>query len=422
MDKFRIKGGVSLKGRVRVSGAKNASLPIMAACLLTEGVSVVKNVPNVRDVWTMKAVLEHIGCNVEFHTDEHTLVIDATNVCNFDAPYELVKQMRASYYVLGPLLARFHKARVSLPGGCAIGARPVDLHIRGLRALGACVDIEHGYIDAKAETLKGEYIFLEGARGPSVGATINVMMCAVLADGETVIEGAAREPEVSDVANFLRKMGAKIEGDGTSVIRIQGVKGLSPAEYSVIPDRIEAGTYILAGAITKGEIEIVGLRPEHLTAFLDKLKEAGVRLDVGNDNVCVYPTDELLSVDVKIAPYPGFPTDLQAQMMALMCVSRGISVISETIFENRFMHVPELQRLGADITLDGHNAIVKGVGHLSGAPVMASDLRASAALVLAGLVADGETEVLRVYHIDRGYEGIEEKLNALGARIERVRG
>ena len=419
MDRLIVYGGKRLKGVVEISGAKNSALPIMAGTLLVEGEFILHNVPRVRDVFTMKEVLENLGAKVKI--EGNTVVIDTRGAVGYEAPYEIVKKMRASYYVLGPLVSRLGRARVSLPGGCAIGARPVDLHIKGLRALSVNVNLIHGYIEAEAERIIGREIFLEGVKGPSVGATINTMMAAVRCEGKTIIDGAAMEPEVVDVANFLKKMGAKIYGEGTRRIEIEGVNQLHPVEYTIIPDRIEAGTYAVAGVITRGDIALKNVRPDHMDAVLTKLKETGAKIDVNNREIRVRGNIEIKATDIRVSPYPGFPTDMQAQFMALLCVADGVSIVTETIFENRFMHVPELMRMGADLTIDGQNVIVRGKHSLSGAPVMASDLRASAALVIAGLVATGKTEISRVYHIDRGYERVEEKLKKLGAEIWRVR-
>ncbi|MEW6685867.1 MAG: UDP-N-acetylglucosamine 1-carboxyvinyltransferase [Candidatus Edwardsbacteria bacterium] len=418
MDKFVIQGGNRLEGRMKISGAKNSALPIMAASLLASGKSRICNIPNVMDVRTMKKMLSLLGAKVEF--ENNVLTIDASGSLNFVAPYELVKTMRASYYVLGPLLARLGQAKVSLPGGCAIGARPIDLHLKGMRELGAEIEVKYGYIEAKAKGLKGAAIFLEGPHGSSVGATINVMMAATLAQGKTVIEHAACEPEVADVAEYLNRMGARISGAGTPLLTIDGVKSLAGAEHTLIPDRIETATLMIASAITKGQIEIEDCFPEHCSAVIEKLQEAGIQIEIETKKIKITGREKRKPLEVIIAPYPGFPTDVQAQLMSLMTVTEGISVITETIFENRFMHVLELQRLGADIRIEGNSAIIKGIKSLSGAPVMASDLRASAALVLAGLVAEGKTEISRIYHLDRGYENFEKKLQALGARIERI--
>ncbi|MGI9330302.1 MAG: UDP-N-acetylglucosamine 1-carboxyvinyltransferase [Gammaproteobacteria bacterium] len=417
MDKFSIKGGVSLQGEVAISGAKNAALPILCACLLSSGPVRLRNVPQLRDVNTSLALLRRMGVAAEFQTDGSVLV-DPGSLENCFAPYELVKTMRASVLVLGPLISRFGRADVSLPGGCAIGARPVDLHVNGLRALGARVKIEDGYISATAKRLGGAVLHMEKV---TVTGTENLMMAAVLADGQTVIDNAAREPEVEDLADFLNHLGARITGAGTARIEIEGVEALQGGEYAVQPDRIEAGTFLIAAAITAGRVRLLGVVPVHLEAILQKLREAGFSITSGDDWVELDATGaRAQAVDVSTAPYPGFPTDMQAQFMALNCVAEGIGAVTENVFENRFMHVPELQRMGADIRLEGHTAIVRGVESLHSAPVMATDLRASAGLVLAGLVAEGETLVERIYHIDRGYQRIEEKLQALGARIRRL--
>lgn len=415
MDKIVIKGGKRLHGKVKIGGAKNAVLPVMAACLLTRGVSVIKNVPNLKDVATMASVLEQLGVRTERGGD--VIKIDSSRVDSCEAPYDLVRTMRASIYVLGPLLASMGEARVSLPGGCAWGPRPVDLHIRAMRELGATVAINHGYIDSEARRLKGSNVTFSA---PSVGATANTMMAASRARGQTVITNAAKEPEITALADFINLMGGKISGAGSDVITVEGVDELSPAEVKVVPDRIETGTYMIAGAITAGQIEIVDCVPEHVESVTVKLVQCGVAVETSRNRIKVKGKKTIDSVDAVTAPYPGFPTDMQAQYMALMTIARGTSIISETIFRDRFTHVPELRRLGADIKLDGNTAHVGYVKSLSGAPVMATDLRASAALVLAGLVAEGETHVSRVYHIDRGYEAIEEKLRGLGADIQRM--
>lgn len=420
MDKIIVEGGVPLKGTVEVSGAKNAALPILAATLLTEDKCIIKNVPALRDVWTMLKILRSLG--VKAQMEEDRVVIETKGYKEFVASYKLVSTMRASICVLGPLLAKQKQARVSMPGGCVIGQRPVDLHLKGLKALGAKLKIEHGYIVATAKNLRGNHVFLGGAYGSSVLATANVMMAACLAKGRTIIENAACEPEVSDLANFLVKMGAKIKGQGSPILEIEGVKRLNGATHSIISDRIEAGTHILASAITNGEVVIRKAKLEHLSALIDKLEQVGVKVTSQGEDIFVKRRSSILKpVDITTLPYPGFPTDMQAQMMALLSVSDGISVITEKIFPDRFMHVSELDRMGANIFLEGASAIVKGVKRLSGAPVMASDLRASAALVLAGLVAKGKTEISRVYHLDRGYEKIEAKLMRLGAKIKRVK-
>ena len=418
MDKFVIDGGRPLAGTVRASGAKNAVLPAMAACLLCQGRSVLTNVPNVMDVRTMRRLLLRLGCKVEFSGSAMAIEVPARLRC--EAEYEIVKQMRASYYVLGPLLARFGAAKVSLPGGCAIGARPIDLHLKGMEALGAKVEIVHGYVRARARKLAGQRVQLAGTKGVSVGATINTMMAACLAAGTTVIESAALEPEVASTAELLAAMGARIRGAGTPVITIEGVTELAPAEHRMIPDRIEAGSLMAAAAVSGGCVTIEDCRPDHLAAAIDVLRRAGVRIAAGDEMVTVEARRRLRPMEVTVSPYPGFPTDLQPQFMALACLSSGISAVTETIFENRFMHVPELQRLGADVKLEGSTAVVKGVPKLTGAQVMGSDLRASAALVIAGLAAEGRTEVGRIYHLDRGYERWERKLKKLGAKVKRV--
>ncbi len=417
MDKLQIQGGVPLEGEVRISGAKNATLPILAGALLSDGPVVVGNVPHLKDVTTTVELLGGMGATVT--VDERMRIeVDASTVRNYSAPYELVKTMRASILVLGPLVARFGRADVSLPGGCAIGARPVNIHVAGLQALGADITIEGGYIRARADRLRGARLVLDTV---TVTGTENLMMAAVLARGETLIENAAREPEVVDLANFLISMGAKIEGAGGDKIVVQGVERLSGTHYEVLPDRIESGTYLVAGAITGGHVRIKNTRPDHLDAVLVKLQEAGADIAVGDSWVEVDMRGRRpRAVDVRTAPYPAFPTDMQAQFAALNTVASGVGTIIETIFENRFMHMLEMRRLGAEIRLEGNTAIIHGVARLTAAPVMATDLRASASLVLAGLVAEGRTEVERIYHIDRGYEAIEEKLSQLGAQIKRV--
>jgi UDP-N-acetylglucosamine 1-carboxyvinyltransferase len=417
MDRFLIKGGIPLHGEVMVSGAKNAALPIMAASLLTAEPCVIRRVPNLSDVHFMGQILASLGATVRLQGDE--LRLQAAGIKGV-GDYELIRKMRGSICILGPLLGRTGKARVSMPGGCVIGARPIDLHLKGLKSLGATIRIEAGYINASARKLKGAEMFLGGRCGPTVLGTANVMMAAALADGVTTIESAACEPEVVDLANFLNAMGAKVCGAGSPTITVTGVRRLHGAEHEVIPDRIETATFAVAAAATQGEVTIRGARPDHLHAVLDKLREAGVRVERSGPALKVSRSGRLKAVDVTTLPYAGFPTDAQAQMMALMALTPGISIITERIFESRFMHVSELARLGADIAIEGPSAIVKGGRPLSGAPVMASDLRASAALVIAGLAARGTTEVSRVYHIDRGYENIDGKLRKLGARIERV--
>lgn len=417
MDRLVIEGGIPLKGRVCVSGSKNSVLPLLAASLLTEERCRIKNVPNLKDVSTMIKILRSLGAQIEFSNGE--VVIEAKNIKNCTADYKLVSTMRASFCVLGGLLGRLNKAKVSLPGGCVIGVRPVDLHLKGIKALGAKVEVQGGYVVAQAKKLIGSTMYLGGVFGSSVLATGNVMMAAVLAKGKTVIESAACEPEVVDLANFLNKMGAKIKGQGTPRIEIEGVKRLYGAEYKVAPDRIEAGTLILASAVTKGNCEIEGALKEHLGALLDKLSETGVKVEDIEGGLRVRPSKFLKAISITTLPYPGFPTDMQAQMMSLMSVTPGISIITEKIYPDRFMHIAELNRMGASIMREGPHAVVEGKKQLSGAEVMASDLRASAALVLAGLVARGRTVISRIYHLDRGYENLELKLQGLGARIWR---
>jgi UDP-N-acetylglucosamine 1-carboxyvinyltransferase len=416
LDKLIIHGGKKLSGDVTVSGSKNASLPIFVSTILAPGVHEISNVPFLRDINTTIKVLETLGARVE--GNGNIVRIDTTRVDNHEATYELVKTMRASVLVLGPLLARLGKARVSLPGGCAIGARPINLHLKGLAAMGADITLTHGYVEAKAKRLKGARINFDVS---TVGGTEHLMMAAALAKGETVLENAAREPEIVDLADILTKMGARIEGAGTDTIRITGVKELAPVSHRVMPDRIEAGTFMIAAAITGGDVRISGMQLEHLDALVFKLQDAGVEITNKDGVVRVRGPKKIRSVNIKTRPYPGFPTDMQAQFMALMCVADGASVVSENIFENRFMHVSELLRFGADIVVEGNTATVKGVKRLSGAPVMATDLRASASLILAGLAADNTTEVSRIYHLDRGYESIEKKLAGLGADIVRVK-
>jgi len=417
MDKLQIQGGVPLEGEVRISGAKNATLPILAGALLAEDPVVVANVPHLKDVTTTVELLGRMGATVTI--DERMRIeVEGSTVKECFAPYELVKTMRASILVLGPLLARFGRADISLPGGCAIGARPVNIHIAGLQAMGADITIESGYIRARADRLHGARLVLDTV---TVTGTENLMMAATLADGETIIENAAREPEVIDLANFLIAMGAKIQGAGTDKIVIEGVKRLRGTTYDVLPDRIESGTYLVAGAITRGCVRIKNTRPDHLDAVLAKLEEAGATVGVGDNWIEVDMRGRRpKAVDVRTAPYPAFPTDMQAQFAALNTVAAGVGTIIETIFENRFMHMLEMRRLGAEIRLEGNTAIIRGVERLTAAPVMATDLRASASLVLAGLVAEGRTDIERIYHIDRGYEAIEEKLAQLGAQIKRV--
>ncbi|MCH7980292.1 MAG: UDP-N-acetylglucosamine 1-carboxyvinyltransferase [Proteobacteria bacterium] len=417
MDKLLIRGPGELSGTVKISGAKNAALPILAGTLLATEPIVVRNIPHLKDVTTIISLLQMMGVQVTID-DQLNVEVDASNVTSREAPYELVRTMRASILVLGPLVARFGEADVSLPGGCAIGARPVNLHIAGLQAMGADVSVENGFIKARARRLKGTHIVFDTV---TVTGTENLLMAAVLADGETVLENSAREPEVTDLANFLIELGAKIDGAGSSTIVVQGVEKLGGGDYTVLPDRIEAGTYLVAAAMTGGRIRVVDAAPDTLEAVLIKLREAGATITTGEgwielDMKGRRPT----AVDIRTAPYPAFPTDMQAQFCALNAIADGVSTITETIFENRFQHVLELQRMGADIQLEGNTAIIKGVDRLMAAPVMATDLRASAGLVLAGLAATGETLVDRIYHVDRGYERIEEKLRQVGATIQRV--
>ncbi|MGQ9817530.1 MAG: UDP-N-acetylglucosamine 1-carboxyvinyltransferase [bacterium] len=419
MDIFVIEGGKKLKGNVIISGAKNSALPIIAASLLTDKKVVIENVPDVMDVHTMIELMEYIGSQIEFK--KNILKIYTPRIKRFVAPYNIVRKMRASYYVLGALIAREKRAKVSLPGGCAIGPRPVDLHIKGIRTLGCDIDIDQGYIVANCKNLKGTTINLQGVKGTSVGATINVMLAATGARGVTIINYAACEPEVVDVANFLNKLGVNISGAGTSQITIKGNWSPNEIYYRIIPDRIETGTFAVASAITQGDITIKNSQPEHLMAVIDKIREIGADVNVETDKIIVRGNKSVKPTDIFVAPYPGFPTDMQAQFMALLSIASGTSIIKETIFENRFMQAVELSRMGANITLEDDTAVVKGVKELKGATVMASDLRASACLVLAGLVARGKTYVRRIYHLDRGYERFEKKLAELGARIKRVK-
>ena len=417
MDKLVIEGGVPLSGSVAVSGAKNAALPILTAALLTEEPLIVDNVPHLRDVSTMLNLLMQMGVTTSLD-EKGSVELRAPRITDPVAPYELVKTMRASVLVLGPLVARLGEARVSLPGGCAIGLRPVDQHLKGLQAMGATIEMAEGYMIARAPRLKGARICMDIV---TVTGTENLMMAATLAEGVTVIENAAREPEIPDLAACLTAMGAKISGAGSDVITIEGVERLHGARHSVMPDRIETGTFLVAAAVTGGDVKVTGARPDTLDAVLDKLRETGVQIETGRDWIHVRANGALKAVNVRTAPYPAFPTDMQAQFMALNTVAQGAARIVETIFENRFMHVQEMQRLGADIAVEGNTALIKGVPGLNGATVMATDLRASASLVIAGLVARGATTVERIYHLDRGYERIEEKLSKLGARIRRVR-
>jgi len=418
MDRIIVEGGVPLKGEVSVSGSKNAALPILMATVLTKEPVIVRNVPRVRDVFTSLQLLEGLGAQCRWLGD-HDVEVHAAKITSHEAPYELVKTMRASFVVLGPLLARTGRARVSTPGGCAIGARPVNLHISGIRQLGARVQLRFGYVEAHGERLVGARMWLDA---PSVGATQNIMMAAVMAKGRTLIENAAREPEVQDLAKMLNSMGARISGAGSHVIEIEGASHLHGTDHSVIPDRIEAGSLMAAAAITGGDVLIRNAPVDQLDSVIAKLREAAVQIENTAAGLRVQRGVALKPVELRTLPYPGFPTDLQAQLMALLSIGDGTSIITETIFENRFMHALELLRMGADIAMKGATAVIRGVPHLSGAPVMATDLRASVSLVIAGLAADDVTDVGRVYHLDRGYEALEQKLASLGARIERVKG
>jgi len=425
MDKIVVEGGARLKGEIKVGGAKNAALPILCSGLLTTGTNRFKNVPQLNDVITMGKLLERLGCEVE---GKRTIKITPPESSSqkskrkkrlFEAPYELVKTMRASVLVLGPLVARYGRAKVSLPGGCAIGARPIDQHLKGLEAMGAKVHLDHGYVNVESKRLRGAHIVFDV---PTVTGTENILMAAALAKGRTVLENCAREPEVEELALVLNKMGAKVEGAGTSVIHIEGVDELHGIEHAILPDRIEAGTFLIGAALTGGDVLVRNVRPEHMDAIISKLRTSGVHVAAESDGLRVRSDGVAKSFDITTQPYPGFPTDMQAQFMVLASLSQGQSIIKEMIFENRFMHVPELKRMGADIHIDGRVAVIRGVKQLSAASVMATDLRASASLVLAGLVAKGKTEVLRVYHLDRGYERIEKKLRGVGAKIKRVKG
>ncbi len=418
MDKIFIEGGKVLKGAVKVSGAKNAALPVLAACILTGGWHSLHNIPRLRDIVTIKSIMSKLG--VVFRDGGGGLKINSDNLTGCEAPYDLVKTMRASVLLLGPLLARYGEARISLPGGCAIGARPINMHLKALVAMGVDMYLDRGYVNARVDRLKGADIFFDI---PTVTGTENIMMAAVTADGRTVLDNAAKEPEIRDLARMLRGMGADIEGDGTDTITIRGVKDLKPATHTIIPDRIEAGTFLIAGAMTGGDVTVEGCVPSHLASLTEKLVSTGARIEAFSDSIAVKGSDSIQSVDIITMPFPGFPTDLQAQFMAFMCIARGRSIIRESIFENRFIHVSELKRMGADIGINGNQAIVIGKGRLLAAPVMATDLRASASLILAGLVAeDGRTEIQRIYHLDRGYEDLESKFKQLGAAIWREKG
>ena len=413
MAKIIVRKSSPLNGSVRIDGAKNAVLPIIAATLLAKGKSVLREVPNLKDVHVISDLLRHLGAEVEY--EGTTLTVDATNLTTYDAPYELVRKMRASFLVMGPLLARFNQTKISMPGGCAIGTRPIDLHLKGFKALGADVVMDHGFVEAKTDKLVGSKLYLDF---PSVGATENIMMAAVLAEGTTIIENAAEEPEIVDLANFLNEMGADVKGAGTNTIRIKGVKELTATEHDVIPDRIEAATFMVAAAMTKGDITVENVILEHLKPVTAKLREAGCEVIEMDKSIRVIGPEKLKAVDIKTLPHPGFPTDVQAQFMAMLTVSKGTGVVIETVFENRFMHVAEFNRMGANIKIEGRSAIVEGVEKLYGSKVNATDLRAGAALILCGLIAEGETEIGEIYHIQRGYVDIDKKITALGGNIE----
>lgn len=415
MPKIIVKKSEPLRGTVKIDGAKNAVLPIIAATLLVEGKSVLKGVPNLRDVHVISDLLRHLGAEVTY--EGTTLTVDASNITTCEAPYELVRKMRASFLVMGPLLARFNHTKISMPGGCAIGTRPIDLHLKGFKSLGAEVEIDHGFVEAKTEKLTGNKLYLDF---PSVGATENIMMAAALAEGTTIIENAAEEPEIVDLANFLNEMGANVKGAGTNTIKIKGVESLKGAEHTVIPDRIEAATYMVAAAMTKGDITVENVLMEHLKPIIAKLRETGCEIIEMENAVRVIGPEVLKPIDIKTLPHPGFPTDVQAQFMAMLTIANGTAVVIETVFENRFMHVAEFNRMGADIKIEGRSAIVNGVDKLYGAKVNATDLRAGAALILCGLIAEGETQIGEIYHIQRGYVDIDKKIRALGGNIEIV--
>ena len=415
MPKIIVKKSAPLRGTVKIDGAKNAVLPIIAATLLADGKSVLKGVPNLRDVHVISDLLRHLGAEVTY--EGTTLTVDASNITTCEAPYELVRKMRASFLVMGPLLARFNHTKISMPGGCAIGTRPIDLHLKGFKSLGAEVEIDHGFVEAKTEKLTGNKLYLDF---PSVGATENIMMAAALAEGTTIIENAAEEPEIVDLANFLNEMGANVKGAGTNTIKIKGVESLKGAEHTVIPDRIEAATYMVAAAMTKGDITVENVLMEHLKPIIAKLRETGCEIIEMENAVRVIGPEVLKPIDIKTLPHPGFPTDVQAQFMAMLTIANGTAVVIETVFENRFMHVAEFNRMGADIKIEGRSAIVNGVDKLYGAKVNATDLRAGAALILCGLIAEGETQIGEIYHIQRGYVDIDKKIKALGGNIEIV--
>lgn len=415
MPRIRVKKSDPLKGKVRIDGAKNAVLPIIAATLLANDVCVLKSVPNLRDVHVISDLIRHLGASAEYK--DGVLTVDSREIKTYEAPYDLVKKMRASFLVMGPLLARFNHTKISMPGGCAIGTRPIDLHLKGFKALGADINMDHGFVEAKANGLKGNKLYLDF---PSVGATQNIMMTAVLADGVTIIENAAEEPEIVDLANFLNEMGASVRGAGTNTIKIKGVKSLHGAEHTIIPDRIEASTYMVAAAMTKGDITIENVIIDHLKPVIAKLTEAGAEVIEGENMIRVVGPNEIKPIDIKTLPHPGFPTDVQAQFMAMLTVAQGTGVVIETVFENRFMHVNEFNRMGANIKIDGRSAVVNGVDSLVGADVTATDLRAGAALILCGLIADGTTNIGEIYHIQRGYVDIDKKFRNLGGDVEIV--
>ncbi|TCO78806.1 UDP-N-acetylglucosamine 1-carboxyvinyltransferase [Marinisporobacter balticus] len=417
MAKIIVEKSKPLSGKVRVSGAKNSVLPIIAASLLAQGNCVIEDIPTLKDVDVISELLASLGAKIHRDIDGGNIQIDASGINNYEAPYELVRKMRASFLVMGPLLARMGKARISLPGGCAIGTRPIDLHLKGLHALGAKIDVGHGYVEASAKKLIGDKIYLDF---PSVGATENIMMAATMAEGLTVLENVAEEPEIVDLANFLNSIGAKIKGAGTDTIKIEGVKELAGGRHAVIPDRIEAGTFMVGAALTGGDVIIDNVLSDHLKPTIAKLRECGVLIEETGESIRVNAKNSIIATDIKTLPYPGFPTDMQAQFMTLLSVAKGTSVVIETVFENRFMHVAELKRMGANIKIEGRSAVVQGVEKLQGAQVKATDLRAGAALILAGLVAEGKTEIGDLHHIDRGYVDIENKLKGLGANITRV--
>lgn len=415
MPRIRVRKSDPLKGNVKIDGAKNAVLPIIAATLLANDICVLKSVPNLRDVHVISDLLRHLGAKVDYR--DGVLTVDSTNIITYEAPYDLVKKMRASFLVMGPLLARFNHTKISMPGGCAIGTRPIDLHLKGFKALGANINMDHGFVEAKTEVLKGNKLYLDF---PSVGATQNIMMTAVLADGVTIIENAAEEPEIVDLANFLNEMGASVRGAGTNTIKIKGVKSLHGAEHTIIPDRIEASTYMVAAAMTKGDVTIENVIIDHLKPVIAKLTEAGAQVIEGENTIRVVGPESIKPIDIKTLPHPGFPTDVQAQFMAMLTVAQGTGVVIETVFENRFMHVNEFNRMGANIKIDGRSAVVNGVKSLVGADVTATDLRAGAALILCGLIADGITNIGEIYHIQRGYVDIDKKFRQLGGNVKIV--